>query len=140
MSIYIYIYICMYVCTLRPRPLATRTLCPAVRQRAAPPPRWISPPRTLPRQRQRRRHRQRPEGRAAGLRRTAYKKHGTTFWGGNRPLRGVNVNGEGTDTGLGIGRTGLAFTRYCFTLELYCGSLSSFYCLPHLQSLPYCGG
>jgi len=32
----------------------------------------------------------------------------------------------------------LAFTRYCFTLKLYCGSPSSFYCPPHLQSLPFC--
>ena len=33
---------------------------------------------------------------------------------------------------------GAAFTTYCFTLKLYCGSPSSFYCPPHLQSLPYC--
>ena len=32
----------------------------------------------------------------------------------------------------------LAFTRYCFTLKLYCGSQSSFHCPPLLQSLPYC--
>jgi len=32
----------------------------------------------------------------------------------------------------------LAFTRYCSTLNLYCGGQSSFYCPPHLQSLPYC--
>jgi len=32
----------------------------------------------------------------------------------------------------------LAFTRYCFTSKLYCGSQSSFYCPLHMQSLPYC--
>jgi len=32
----------------------------------------------------------------------------------------------------------LAFTRYCFTLKPYCGSQSSFYCPPPLQTLPYC--
>ena len=32
----------------------------------------------------------------------------------------------------------LALTRYCFTSKLYCGSQSSFYTPPHLQSLPYC--
>jgi len=32
----------------------------------------------------------------------------------------------------------LAFTRYCFTSKLYCGSQSSFYCPPQLRSLPYC--
>ena len=37
----------------------------------------------------------------------------------------------------GAGRR-LAFTRYCFTSKLYCGSQSSLYCPPHLQSLPYC--
>ena len=32
-----------------------------------------------------------------------------------------------------------AFTRYCFTSKLYCGSQSFFYSpSPHLQSLPYC--
>jgi len=35
-------------------------------------------------------------------------------------------------------RTRAAFTRYCFTSKLYCGSPSSFYRPPHLQSLPYC--
>ena len=32
----------------------------------------------------------------------------------------------------------LAFTRYCCTSQLWCGSPSSLYCSPHLQSLPYC--
>ena len=32
----------------------------------------------------------------------------------------------------------LAFARYCFTSKLYCGSQSSSYCPPHLQSLPCC--
>ena len=33
----------------------------------------------------------------------------------------------------------LAFTGYCFTLKLYCGSQSSFHCPPPLlQSLSYC--
>jgi len=32
----------------------------------------------------------------------------------------------------------LAFTRYCFTSKLYCGSQSSFHRPPNLQSLPYC--
>ena len=32
----------------------------------------------------------------------------------------------------------LAFTRYCFTLNLYCGSQSSFHSPPYLQSLPFC--
>jgi len=31
----------------------------------------------------------------------------------------------------------LAFTRYCLTSKLSCGSQSSFYCLSHLQSLHY---
>jgi len=32
----------------------------------------------------------------------------------------------------------LAFTRYCFTSKLNCGSQSSVCCHPQLQGLPYC--
>jgi len=32
----------------------------------------------------------------------------------------------------------LAFTRYDFTSNMYCGCLSSFYCPPHLQRPRYC--
>jgi len=38
----------------------------------------------------------------------------------------------------GLSHRSLAFTRYHFTLKLYCGSPSSVYPPPHLQSLPYC--
>ena len=46
-----------------------------------------------------------------------------------RPGCGMRELPEGgrRDTGWG---PRLAFTRYCFTLKLYCGSISSFYCLP----------
>jgi len=50
------------------------------------------------------------------------------------PSYGVHVNGYVRDE---VSPTNLAFTRCCFTLKLYCRSPSSFYCPPHLQSLPY---
>jgi len=52
--------------------------------------------------------------------------------------RGIKEDSQGGATSAPKAPPHLAFTRYSFTSKLYCGSLSSCYCSPDLQSLPYC--